>query len=1014
MFEQITTRQLIENPRVKLVYIDPTSGEEIEDEFNLQKFIQRYTSLYEQYMHHGKYSVIGKFCDRLIWTFQIKTACTDGIRMFVNPLFARSLEKNREATVMDEVKELVKKGKNWKDPSVFDVKFEAAKYFFFIVMHECYHMIYRHVEQSKRKPETANGGEYIHWLANTSMDIEINRDIEKQWPEFQGTTEAIDGWFKPEYENKVWTVIFDERYAAGEQMPDNSQPVIPTQRLNPPGGGGQQPQGGDDNKREYQAAQDYVDGWTKALEDYKAGKLDPRNFNPLPVDKSKFSHQILGFLNMAQTTTSAPTAPSSFNQDEYNQGYNDAVIAIINAMNAQGGGSNGGDVKITNLPQPPSFGSGGEGQGDSQNNQQQQNQQNQNSSWGAANSSQQIDKMNSQQAANSAQQSANNAQQSANQAQKSADAAQQKANQSGSAADQKAADQAQQAANAAQAAADAAQKAADAAKNAAGKGNDDLARDKAKEAANAANQAQQSANKEGQSGNSGKQNKPITNSKDLGDNKSNGGGAADSSQQIDKMNGQQAANSAQQSANNAQQSANQAQQAAASAKQKASQSGSKADQQAANSAQQSANSAQAAADDAQKAADAAKNAANNGNDEQARAKAKEAANAANQAQQAAGQASQQAGQASQQNGQNGQQQQGQNGQQQNSQNGQQQGQNGQQSGEQSGDSQGQNGDVPTYKVTGGHKWKDQGGDLISTEEGCKIMEGEGEDISREINKTPEDHIKKKMAELGKKLQDVGKNAGKGYTMGERLAEIAKSLEAPKIKWRRLLLRHFKNLGTKPEEEYKRKLSRSEDDRADWNEKIVPYKVEMETRNSADIFYLVDASGSISDTDLQIVFRELIGLEIKEDLDIRKSAFVYFSDNFDESRIRVWYKETDDKEKMRMVKYVSGKDAAGGTDISGSIIHVTQLKKSKNRAMRDLYSRTDPMTLIIVFTDGCEGGSFEKVGALPRSIRDKIVFVILNTESEGWGFNTVVPQIIQTAKVAPKNIVCIDTQKDLVR
>ena len=1011
MFEPITTRQLTEHPRVKLVYINPETGEEIEDEFNLQKFIQRYTSLYEQYMHHGKYSVIGKFCDRLIWTFQIKTACTDGIRMFVNPLFARQLEKNRETTVMEDVKELVKKGKNWKDPSVFDVKYETAKYFFFIVMHECYHMIYRHVEQSKRKPETANGGEYIHWLANTSMDIEINRDIEKQWPEFQGTTEAIDGWFKPEYGNKVWTVIFDERYAAGEQMPDNSQPVIPTQRLNPPGGGGQQPQNGDDNKREYEAAQDYVDGWTKALEDYKAGKLDPRNFNPLPVDKSKFSHQVLGFLT---------EAASNFNQDEYNQGYNDAVIAIINAMNAQGGGGGGGDVKITNLPPPPSFGGGGEGEGDSsQQNQQQQNQQNQNGGGGAANSSQQIDKMDGQQAANSAQQSANNAKQSAQQAQQAADAAKQKANQSGSQADQQAADNAQAAADAAQSAADAAQKAADAAKNAAGNGNDQQARDKAKDAANAANQAQQAANQAKQQAGhgGGKQSKPITNSKDLGDNKSGNSqspGAANSSQEIDKMSGQQAANSAQQSANNAKQSAQQAQQAADAAKQKAGQSGSSADKQAANNAQKAADAAKGAADKAQSAADASKDAAANGNDQQARDKAKDAADAASQAQQSANQAKQQAGQQSGQNGQQGQQA-GQQGQQQgNQQNGQQQGDSSdsQQSGQEG--QTAQNGEIPTYKVTGGHKWKDQGGDLISTEEGCKIMEGEGEDISREINKTPEDHIKKKMAELGKKLQDVGKNAGRGYTMGERLAEIAKSLESPKIKWRRLLLRHFKNLGTKPQEEYKRKLSRSEEDRADWNEKIVPYKQDMETRNSADIFYLVDASGSISDTDLQIVFRELIGLEIKEDLDIRKSAFVYFSDNFDESRIRVWYKDTDDKEKMRMVKYVSGKDAAGGTDISGSIVHVTQLKKSKNRAMRDLYSRTDPMTLIIVFTDGCEGGSFSQVGNLPRSIRDKIVFVILNTESESWGFNTVVPQIIQSAKVAPKNIVCIDTQKDLVR
>lgn len=1011
MFKPITTRELTENPWIRLVYVNSETGEETVKEFNLQKFIQRYSSLAEQYMHHGKYSVIGKFYDKLIWTFQIKTACTDGIRLFINPLFLKDLMDTCEADTLKRAMELQKKGINWKspdNPANFDVKFEAAKYFYFIIMHECYHMIYRHVEQAKRKQETQNGGEYIHWLANTSMDMEINRDIEKQWTEFKGTTVAIDGWLQEKYGNDVWTTIFDKRYAAGEQMPDNDKPIIPTQRLNPPGGGSPQPQNGDDNKREYEAAQDYVDGWKKALDDYKAGKLDPRNYTPLPVDKSKFSHQVLGFLNMVQESSSVPAQNGGVNQDEWNQGYNDAVIAIINAMNAQGGGGGGGDVKITNLPQPPSFG-GGDGESDDNQDgdqsQQQKNNQNQNGGGGAANSSQEIDKMSGQQAADSAQQSANNAKQAANQAQQAADSAQQKANQSGSQADQQAADNAQAAANAAQSAADTAQKAANDAKNAAGNGNDDAAKQKAKDAANAANRAQQAANQAkqqaSQGSGSGASKKPITNSKDLGDDKSGKGqqnkGAANSSQDIDKMSGSDAANSAQQSANNAQQSAN-------NAKQQAGQSGSSADQKAADNAQ-------AAADAAQKAADEAKSAASNGDDSTARQKAKEAANAANQAQQAANQVSQN-GQQSQQSGQQGQQA-GQQGQQ-NDQQGQNQNGNNQQNGQQQGDNPWANDETPTYKVSAGSKWKDQGSDLISTEEGCKIMENEGEDISREINKTPEDHIKAKMQELGKKLAEVGKSAGRGYTMAERLAEIAKSLESPKIKWRRLLLRHFKNLGLKPEDEYKRKISRTEEYRDDWSEKVVPYKLELEARNSADIFYLVDASGSISDKDLQIVFRELIGLEVKEDLDIRKSAFVYFSDNFDESRIRVWYKETDDKEKMRMVKYVSGKDAYGGTDISGSIVHVTQLKKSKNRAMRDLYSRTDPQTLIICFTDGCEGGSFSQVGALPRSIRDKIVFVILNTESESWGFNSVVPQIIQSAKVAPKNIVCIDTQKDLVR
>ena len=158
MFRPVTTKEMKEHPWVTLKITNVVTGEEEERSFSLKNFLSRYTSVAEDYMHHGKYSVIGKFYDRIIWTFQIPTAATDGVRLFFNPAFVKEvIDKSGEAA-KPKVIELVKKGINWKDPdnpAKFDVRFEGSKYFLFIIMHECYHMIYRHVEQSKRKKETA-------------------------------------------------------------------------------------------------------------------------------------------------------------------------------------------------------------------------------------------------------------------------------------------------------------------------------------------------------------------------------------------------------------------------------------------------------------------------------------------------------------------------------------------------------------------------------------------------------------------------------------------------------------------------------------------------------------------------------------------------------------------------------------------------------------------------------------------------------------------------------------------
>lgn len=193
-------------------------------------------------------------------------------------------------------------------------------------------------------------------------------------------------------------------------------------------------------------------------------------------------------------------------------------------------------------------------------------------------------------------------------------------------------------------------------------------------------------------------------------------------------------------------------------------------------------------------------------------------------------------------------------------------------------------------------------------------------------------------------------------------------------------------------------------RADRFVKVVPKRKDEKKRNSADIFYLVDNSGSISEDELSIVFRELISLERNPNLDIRKSAFTYFSVDFLDNRIRVWDRDTPDKKRLQLITRVDGEDPSGGTNIGRSVVHVTELRKLGGK-YRDLYSSMDPRTLIIVFTDGVDD-TWGTIGQLPQYIKDKIVFVIMNVPSGSWGFDTIVPSIIKCG-IPARNIICIN-------
>ncbi|MBO6271502.1 hypothetical protein J6O48_01840 [bacterium] len=147
-----------------------------------------------------------------------------------------------------------------------------SKYIIFILCHEIYHQIYRHREAAERKTETANGNN--HFLANIAMDVEINRDLERQFPSiFNNVTEEIGGCFDTRFPSETWEPIFDAYYTGETPLPNtkkfNSQikPAKVTKKDNSGSGGGSQ-----------KFPPDYVKGYEDAIQDVIDGKVDPLTY----------------------------------------------------------------------------------------------------------------------------------------------------------------------------------------------------------------------------------------------------------------------------------------------------------------------------------------------------------------------------------------------------------------------------------------------------------------------------------------------------------------------------------------------------------------------------------------------------------------------------------------------------------------------------------------------------------------------------------------------------------------
>lgn len=183
--------------------------------------------------------ILGRFNKPILWTFNIDTAASDGVRIAFNPIFAEQLLYKGKA----QVKDMLGQGKRM---SSTDRIITMARLVLYVICHEAYHQIYRHREQAERKTETQGGKN--HQLANIAMDAEINRDLEKQIPKyFAGATAECDGIFDDRFRMEPWQLIFDAYFynkVSTPNQPINQNPVNNQPQQGQQGGQQQQSQGG--------------------------------------------------------------------------------------------------------------------------------------------------------------------------------------------------------------------------------------------------------------------------------------------------------------------------------------------------------------------------------------------------------------------------------------------------------------------------------------------------------------------------------------------------------------------------------------------------------------------------------------------------------------------------------------------------------------------------------------------------------------------------------------------------
>lgn len=288
-----------------------------------------------------------------------------------------------------------------------------------------------------------------------------------------------------------------------------------------------------------------------------------------------------------------------------------------------------------------------------------------------------------------------------------------------------------------------------------------------------------------------------------------------------------------------------------------------------------------------------------------------------------------------------------------------------------------------------------GSDVLDDEQARRIDKNEGydptesnqtADAQRELRDIAQGVIKKLEEELGDEFRD-------------KIKTIKDQLDESIIDWVSILKKVFRSAGVKPTKEEKRKNARMAYKHPAYHLRIEEKPVKEKVKNTSDVFYLADASGSMGTEMFNRFFSEVLDLEFDSGLNIRKSSFAYWADHIDVKDVVTWNKNTPKSKKMELI--TKGTDFSGGTDLALAVFSAIELKK--------FYSKANPETVLIVYTDGeVFDNDWVKVASLGEKFLKKLVFIIVNKRK----FLESVGARLLELGVPAKNIVLIDKDQSI--
>lgn len=171
--------------------------------------------------------LVGKM--RFVYTFRFQTQATDGYNLFVNPEFTDKLDFTGKV---------------------------------FVMAHEVMHCLLNHCRR---------GLEHDPNKGNIAADYEVNTTLADLGLFKVETMKKLKAYVDMKYSGIGYETIYDEIKDKPTGSQDNSAQAQQAQKNQQ--GGQQQQGGGGQSQQQPQHSADYKNGWQKAIEDWKAGKL---------------------------------------------------------------------------------------------------------------------------------------------------------------------------------------------------------------------------------------------------------------------------------------------------------------------------------------------------------------------------------------------------------------------------------------------------------------------------------------------------------------------------------------------------------------------------------------------------------------------------------------------------------------------------------------------------------------------------------------------------------------------